>query len=368
MAVLQRVAEAVLPDKGRIGNIGKGAVAVQRHLPTAHSDKHGGHDRQRISVGISVGTCAVVGHHVARNRRAMRRRKTVVPRHRRVIDRRKVKGHSAGVAGPETVAQRVAEAVAAKIVGARHIAETAGRGYGDNAALHRVDGLGDQRQRIAVGVAVGTIAVVCQQVTGDRLILGAGKAVVLRDRSVIAGRGVGDRQRDPPDVGRQASIDQGIVKPVRAAEPGGRGIGKAAVGVQDHRAAGVGLQCDRGDPHRKRIGHGARNNQKSQVISRKERAKVAVAVADRVEPEPDPSQQRAIGVIVGPCAIISPKMAGDRGGQAALQGGKPIIGSDRSKIDHGALARFERHELTMEWGAGNRSGGHTRPLHKRCQT
>ena len=222
MTVANGVGEGVGTGVVRARKVGDGPVLIDDHCPVG-GHRHGGH-RQRVAVEVRV-----IGEHPDRCRRIFNRRRDVVCRHGRVVDRQDHDGHGRGVRVETGVVRLVREAVAPVEIGGGRVAEAAI----DVEEQRAVSWLGDHDRREAAVLDVGVVGQETGRGDGQHAVFVRAVGVVGGDGAVVD-RGDRDRHRRRRRVGRPVT---GLVdEAVGAVEVGGRRIDEAAIGVEPQRA------------------------------------------------------------------------------------------------------------------------------------
>ncbi|RJR95314.1 hypothetical protein CS559_03105 [Dickeya solani] len=224
VAVADGVADGVAAVVVGGRRIGQRTVGVDHHR--AVSGRRGGH-RQAVAVHI-----AVIRQHIDRHRRVFQRGGRIIGRHRCIVHRRHRDRHNSGGRAALTVADGVADGVAAVVVGRRRIGQRA-VGVNDYRAVSGAGG--SHRQRIAVHIAV-----VRQHIHRHRRVFCGGRRVVDRHRCIVHRRD-GHRYRTRR-AGAQSVTDL-IGNGVAAVVVGGRRIGQRTVGVDHHCAVPGAGRC-----------------------------------------------------------------------------------------------------------------------------
>ena len=197
IAVAQGIAEAVSPDMAIVILIGKAAIGGDGDIAAARSDEAGGDRAQRIAIHI-----AVIGQEIAGFAHQRAEAVAIGYCHRGIVHRRQLDSGDAGAAEAETIIDRIAEAVSAVDIGTRSISESAigldhhrAAARGGKAARRHV-------QRIAIGIAVCAIAIVCQQIAGPGLVFHPRKQIGPGNRRAIGG----DIDRDRAAIARVKAV------------------------------------------------------------------------------------------------------------------------------------------------------------------
>ena len=135
------------------------------------------------------------------------RKTVVVDGDRIVVDRVDRDRHHGGVGAAVTIRDFVGECVGAVEIGVRRVAEIAVRVQHQRAVGHVRNRGRTHRQRVALRVAVGAVAVVGEQVAGERAVFIGGEGIGHR-----VGRGVAaDREQVEKAPGQPVIGDVGVV-------------------------------------------------------------------------------------------------------------------------------------------------------------